>query len=66
MKEENLRVQFTTGYANTVKAIVWINDVEHILELQHLQELLEKQITEKGYTISQSKRQKYPRLTINE
>lgn len=38
----------------------------YILETEYLCELLEKQIEEKGYTIEQSARQKYPRLKINE
>lgn len=39
---------------------------DYVIDLVWLRRYLEKQILEKGYTISQTKRQKYPRLTINE
>lgn len=39
---------------------------DYVLDLDWLSARLEKEIEEKGYTISQSKRQKYPRLIVNE
>lgn len=82
MNKVNVRVYFTQGYAGSVNGHVTIGDertstiyaenegksegVTYVLELEHVSELLEKMITENGYTIAQSKRQKYPRLIINE
>ncbi len=39
---------------------------EYVIDIDWLEKYLLKQIEEKGYTTSQSKRQKYPRLIINE
>ncbi len=39
---------------------------DYVIDLDWLSARLEKEIEEKGYTISQSNRQKYPRLIINE
>lgn len=39
---------------------------EYTMDTDYIETLLEKMIEEKGYTISQSKRQHYPRLIINE
>lgn len=66
MKNKNIRVYFSKGYANKVIANVDINEKVYVLDIQYLEELLEKQIIEKGYTITQTERQKYPRLLINE
>lgn len=61
-----IEVLFYSGYTGSPKAGVWIDDKEHVLEIDELRELLEKMIQEKGYTVSQTKRQKYPRITINQ
>lgn len=63
---ENVHVHFSTGYTGQVVSKVKINDKEHILEIPYLTALLEKMIEERGYTVEQSKRQKYPRIIINE
>jgi len=63
--EQNIRVYFVQGYNGGVKAGVYIDDVEYVIELDWLKEFLEKMILEKGYKTSITNRQKYPRLTIN-
>lgn len=65
MKPEKIRVYFVTGYNGAVKAGVYIDEKDYVLDTDYLKSILENQIEEKGYTTSQSKRQKYPRLTIN-
>ncbi len=60
-----LRVRFYQGYAGKPKCSVYIGEKEYVIEIDELEQELEKQIAEKGYTIEQSKRQKYPRLVIN-
>ena len=63
---EKIRVYAVEGYTGAPKFGVYIGDKEYVLDREHVLGLLEKQITEKGYHVEQSKRQKYPRLFIND
>ncbi len=63
---KKIKVSFTTGYMGGVKAIATIGTKEHILDLDLLAQSLAKHIAEKGYTVSKTNRQKYPRLIIND
>lgn len=58
-------IRFTTGYGGQCKASVTLDDVEYVLELDALKDRLIEDILEKGYTTSQTKQQKYPRININ-
>lgn len=62
---EKLRVYFVQGYSGGVKAGVYLDGVDHVIEMDHIKEVIEKIITEKGYTVEQTKRQKYPRVILN-
>ncbi len=65
MKKDGIRILFRTGYSGGVKAEVTINGVDHILELDHLEEYIKDAIESKGFRIEKTNRQKYPRLFIN-
>lgn len=64
MKKE-LRVFFYGGYGGLPKCNVEINGKSYVIELDELTKDLEEAILEKGYTVSKTNRQKYPRLLIN-
>ena len=65
METQTLNVQFISGYNNKVSCEVKMNGTRYIIELQELQEELERQILSKGFTVSQTNRQKIARLLIN-
>jgi hypothetical protein len=64
-KNDGVEVHFYQGYSGQPKASVRIGKKEYVLELAEIQIRLEDMIEEKGYTISKTPRQKYPRLLIN-
>ncbi len=66
MEKEKLHIYFSTGYAGKIKVGAIINGIDYVIEPEYLKEKLEKEISEKGYTTAMSKRQKYPRLIIND
>jgi hypothetical protein len=66
MKNQLVRFYVVQGYAGKPKAGVNIDGVDYVIDDEHLRQYIEKAILEKGFTISQSKRQKYPRVTIND
>ena len=66
MKPPKIRVFFSCGYTGAPKCSVYIDEIEHVVDIDYLEEYLLKHIEEKGYTTSMSKRQKYPRLIIND
>jgi len=58
------KILFVHGYAGAVKCEVYVDDVLHVIELEHVRDILLKAMDEKGYTVTQEARQKHPRLTI--
>ena len=54
------------GYGGSVKAEVRASKKLYVLDVDYIEKFLEKQIKEKGYTVSKTNRQKYERLIINE
>lgn len=66
METEKVDVYFTTGYGGACKGGAIIDGVDYHFEMEDLKRYLAKQIEEKGYTTSITKRQKYPRITINQ
>lgn len=59
-------INIINGYGySTPKITAKIDGVEYLIERDYLCELLENMIEEKGYTIAQTSKQKYPRLIIN-
>jgi len=65
MTTQTPRVHFRSGYSGKVSCEVEINGTRYIIELQELEEELERQILSKGFTVSQTNRQKIARLVIN-
>lgn len=63
-KEKDIEVYFYQGYGGMPKAGVRIGKKEFVLELEQVKMILATMIKENGYTIEQSKRQKYPRVII--
>ena len=65
-KPEPLEVLFYSGYNNGVpKCEASIEGEKFVIEMSELIARLEKDILEKGYTVSKTNRQKFPRLHIN-
>jgi hypothetical protein len=65
--EEKLHVRIYGGYGGGVNIDINVNGLKtYVIERDELVVLLEKMITEKGYTTSLKPRQQYPRLKIND
>lgn len=60
-----MKIFILSGYANIPKIEVEIDNKTYILELKDAETILLEALKERGYTISQTKRQKYPRININ-
>ncbi len=65
MKIQNLDIRFCVGYGGQAKITARIDGEEHVIEIDHARDVLLKCAEERGYTIAQTKRQKYPRIIIN-
>jgi len=64
---EVIKLQLMNGYSGTsAKCRVFIDDVQHVLEVEELQKVVRKAMTERGYTKDRSPRQQYERITIND
>lgn len=66
MKNQNIKIRFVQGYGGVPKAEVTIDGEMCVLDLDYLKKKLENDMHEKGYKISQTKKQKYPRVIIND
>jgi hypothetical protein len=66
-KAEKLEISLYVSYGGRgVSCDVKIDGKVHVLEVDSLINYLEKQITEKGYKVTKTNRQKYPRIIIND
>lgn len=65
MKPQITRIGFFSGYGGKVYCSIWIDDIEHKLEIEQIENNLLKQINKKGYTIEKTARMKYPHIIIN-
>jgi len=60
------KLTFYNGYAGGgVKCEVHIGEERFVMEIEEVIESIEKVLLEKGYTTSQTNRQKYPRIHMN-
>lgn len=63
---ERIKVFLSTSYSGGVKCNVYIDGVKHILENAELVRVLEKLMTERGYSKEIAPRQQYERIIIND
>ena len=64
MKPQEIKVRFYEGYSGQPKCDVHINEKVYVLELDKIEVILEETIKARGYNITKTSRQKYPRIEI--
>ena len=62
----NIRFYLVTGYGGRAEAGVEIDGKQFVIDREHLTEVVEALIRERGYTVGKTKRQKYERLFIKQ
>lgn len=64
---EVIKLQLMNGYSGTsAKCRVFVNDVQHVLEVEELERVVAKAMTERGYKKDRAPRQQYERIIIND
>ncbi len=61
-----MKIHFNIGYGGNIKITAEIDKEVYIIENEQVKEMLLKGALERGYEITKTNRQKYPRLTINQ
>jgi hypothetical protein len=62
--EEPVAVSICHGYGGAIKVEATVDGIRYIIEREHIVDLLEDMILEKGYTAYKKKHQVIPRLEI--
>ena len=64
MNEEPVAVIIGHGYGGAIKIEAVVDGIRYVIEREHIVDLLEDMILEKGYTAHKKKHQVIPRLEI--
>lgn len=59
--QEEITVSFFMGYAGKINILVFIKGVEHRMEIEEAEKIIADGLS-RGYEISKTYRQKYPRI----
>lgn len=65
MIKPNIKIEIKPAYAGGVAAKATINDKQYLLNLKNIEQVIQNQINERGFTTNKTSRQKYTRLLIN-
>lgn len=63
---DNIRFYLVSGYAGKPEAGIEIDGAQYRIDSEYLKAYIEKAVIKKGFVVSQTKRQKYPRVTIKD
>lgn len=65
METEEIKVYVSGGYWGAGEVGAYINGKRHIIDIEYIKAYILKQMEERGYAVSKTGRQKFPRVVIN-